>query len=194
MLDSLKRPSLLIFALSTAVTWCVGLLSPSTWSAASVGVCWIVFGLYVIYRLVKNGQLWIAALPVLFVLAIGIGISLPHDTINDLLKPADEFLIRRNSPMSTSKYGHVFCFAMLTLFALAIRRKLTATPAELVLFIVLLAVATEGFQLFVPGRTTKLTDLGLDLVGALIGFGIFSIYKWVYPNRVERKTAKNDNA
>ena len=115
---------------------------------------------------------------------------MPFETLNSLLKPANDVLTRWNLPLSAGKYGHVFCFAMLTLFALAIRRKLTATPKELVLFILLLAVATEGFQLFVPGRTTKIFDLGLDLFGALIGFGIFTIYKSVYPNRLEKKEAK----
>jgi len=194
MLDTFKRPSLLILALSTAATWIVGLLSPRSWSATCVAACWIAFGLYVLCRLVRNRQLWIAALPVFFVLAIGIGISLPHETLNSLLKPANDLLASWNLPLSAGKYGHVFCFAMLTLFALAIRRKLTASPQELVLFILLLAVATEGFQLFVPGRTTKLLDLGLDIFGALIGFGIFSIYKSVYPNRHLAKQAKTVEA
>ena len=184
MLDTLKRPSLLILAISTAATWFVGLVSPHSWSAACVAISWIAFGLYVLYRLIRNRQLWIAALPVFFVLAIGIGISLPVGVLNDLLQPANELITRWNLPLSAGKYGHVFCFAMLTLFALAIRRKLTVTPRELVLFIFLLAVATEGFQLFVAGRTTKAFDLVLDLAGALIGFGIFLIYKRLYPNRL----------
>lgn len=194
MPNTLKRPSLLILALSTAATWIVGLLAPHSWSAACVAICWIVFGLYVLFRLIRNGQIWIAALPVFFVLAIGIGISLPFETLNNLLRPANDVLTHWNLPLTAGKYGHVFCFAMLTLFALAIRRKLTASPAELVLFIFLLAVATEGFQLFVPQRTTKIFDLGLDLFGALIGFGIFSIYKQVYPNRLGVKADNNESS
>ena len=184
MLDALRRPSLLILAISTAATWLVGLLAPHSWIAVCVVVSWIVFGLYVLYRLIYNGQIWMAALPVFFVLAIGVGISLPRQVLNDLLQPADDLVERWNLPLAAGKYGHVFCFSMLTLFALAIRRKLTVTAGELVLFIFLLAAATEGFQLFVEGRTTKISDLGLDLVGALIGFGIFSVYKRVYPNRL----------
>ena len=177
MLDTFKRPSLLILALSTTATWIVGLLAPDSWTAACVAMSWIAFGLYVLYRLVRNGQIWMAALPVFFVLAIGIGISLPEQVLNDLLQPANELIVDRwHLPLSAGKYGHVFCFAMLTLFALKIRRKLTVTAQELVLFIFLLAVATEGFQLFVEGRTTKAFDLVLDLVGALIGFGIFLLY------------------
>lgn len=187
MLETFKRPSLLILALSTAATWIVGLMAPDSWSAASVGFLWIAFGLYVLYRLIRNGQIWIAALPVFFVLAIGIGISLPYKVLEGLLLPANKLIIRWNLPMSAGKYGHVFCFAMLTLFASAIRRKLTVTPRELVLFIFLLAVATEGFQLFIDGRTTNVSDLLLDLVGAVIGFGIFLIYKRIYPNRYESK-------
>ena len=194
MLETFKRPSLLILAIATLTTWIVGLLAPQSWAATCVAISWIAFGLYVLYRLIRNGQIWIAALPVFFVLAIGIGVSLPRKTLNDLLQPANELIAHWNLPMSAGKYGHVFCFSMLTLFALAIRRKLTVTPSELVLFIFLLAVATEGFQLFIEGRTTKFSDLLLDLVGALIGFGIFSIYKSIYPNRLEKKLAADQSA
>ena len=194
MLATFKRPSLLILTLSTAATWIVGLLAPHSWSAACVAICWIAFGLYVLYRLVRNRQIWIAALPVFFVLTIGIGVSLPSEVLNNLLQPANDMLMRWNLPLSAGKYGHVFCFAMLTLFALAIRRKLTASARELVLFIFLLAVATEGFQLFIDGRTTNVSDLGLDLTGALIGFGIFSLYKWLYPNRLGSKPLDGDRS
>ena len=194
MLETFIRPSLLILAIATLTTWIVGLLAPQSWAATCVAISWIAFGLYVLYRLIRNGQIWIAALPVFFVLAIGIGVSLPRKTLNDLLQPANELISHWNLPMSAGKYGHVFCFSMLTLFALAIRRKLTVTPSELVLFIFLLAVATEGFQLFIEGRTTKFSDLLLDLVGALIGFGIFSIYKSIYPNRLEKKLAADQSA
>ena len=187
MLNTFKRPSLMILALSTAATWIVGLLAPNSAAAVAVGCCWIIFGLFIIYRLVRSGQFWIAVAPVFFVIAIGVGVSLPLKTLHGLLEPANLFLSRWKLPLTAGKYGHVFCFAMLTLFALAIRRKLAVAANELVLFICLLAVATEGFQLFLPGRTTKVFDLVLDLSGAVIGFGIFYIYKLRYPNRFGSK-------
>lgn len=176
----------MILALSTAATWIVGLLAPHSAAAVAVGICWIVFGLYIVYRLVHSGQFWIAVLPVFFVVAIGLGVSLPAETIQGFLEPANRILRTWQSPLAAGKYGHLFCFAMLTLFALAIRRKLAVSAKELISFILLLAVATEGFQLFLPGRTTKIFDLVLDLLGALIGFGIFYVYKTVYPNRVRK--------
>lgn len=194
MLNTFKRPSLLILTLSTATTWIVGLLAPNSAAALAVGFCWIAFGVYVLYRLIRSGHFWIAALPVFFVIAISIGISLPSDTLHGLLDPADRLLAKLKSPLPAGKYGHVFCFAMLTLFALAIRRKLEVSAKELVLFICLMAVATEGFQLFLPERTTQIFDLVLDLLGALIGFGIFYIYKQVYPNRVRSKDVQENSA
>ena len=104
MLETFKRPSLLILALATAATWIVGLVSPHSWSAASVGLLWIAFGLYVLYRLIRNGQIWIAALPVFFVLAIGIGISLPYKVLDGLLRPANKLIMHWNLPVS---YTHL---------------------------------------------------------------------------------------
>ena len=183
MLDILKRPSIQILALSTTATWIVGLTAPQSWAAVAVAVCWIAFGLYILVRLIRSGHFWIALLPIFFVIAIGVGVSLPYKTIHALLEPANLFLSRWKLPMSAGKYGHVFCFAMLTLFALAIRRKLSVPAKELTLFVFLLAIATEGFQLFIPGRTTNGFDLVLDLFGALLGFLIFVIYKRFVPNR-----------
>jgi len=160
MLDILKRPSIQILALSTVATWVVGLTAPQSWAAVAVAICWI-----------------------------GVGVSLPYETIHALLEPANLFLSRWKLPLSAGKYGHVFCFAMLTLFALAIRRKLEVPAKELTVFVVLLAIATEGFQLFIPERTTNVFDLGLDLFGAFLGFLIFVIYKYFVPkrNRDEKK-------
>lgn len=183
MLDILKRPSLQILALSTVATWIVGLTAPRSWAAVAVAVCWIAFGLYILVRLIRSGHFWIALLPIFFVVTIGVGVSLPYETIQTLLEPANLLLSRWELPMTAGKYGHVFCFAMLTLFALAIRRKLVVRAKELTVFVVLLAIATEGFQLFIPERTTKVFDLGLDLFGAFLGFLIFLVYKRFVPNR-----------
>ena len=66
---------------------------------------------------------------------------------------------------------------MLTLFGLKVRRTFSIQPFELGLFLVLLAVATEGFQLFVSGRTSSIMDMGFDAAGALVGLGMFAVYK-----------------
>ena len=82
---------------------------------------------------------------------------------------------------------------MLTLFALFVRRRLGARAIELVLFIVLLALATEGIQLFVAGRTTNMLDLGFDLFGAFIGFAGFWVYKKFGPSKLQ-SAMQNSNS
>jgi len=44
----------------------------------------------------------------------------------------------------------------------------------------LYALSDEIHQLFVPGRSFQLMDLGLDLIGGVIGL---SIYKWMKAKR-----------
>lgn len=58
-----------------------------------------------------------------------------------------------------------------------------------VLFICLLyAVSDEFHQLFVPGRTSLVSDVMIDFSGALVGLGIFYlIYYKVYPMTTSRK-------
>ncbi len=177
MLETCKRPSLQILAANTAITWITGLVAPQEWASIIVGSCWILFGIYVGYRLIRTGQLWVAAIPMFFVIAISVGVALPRDTFDSLLRPLDHWLTTWNSPLPAGKLGHIFCFAMLTLFALAIRRRLSVGASELVLFLLLLAVATEGFQLFIAQRTTTVLDLVWDFTGAAIGYAIFSVYK-----------------
>ena len=177
MFETLKRPSLQILLLSTIATWIVGLFSTQSWSLYAVGGCWLVFGGYIWSQLLRKRQLWLAAVPIFFVIVIGIGISLPVELFNKINQPVDHWLMQVGSPLMTGKIGHVFCFAMLTLFMLLVRRRLDVRASELVWFIILLAVATEGMQLFVAGRTTRMSDLLLDLVGAIIGYAIFLIYK-----------------
>ena len=62
------------------------------------------------------------------------------------------------------------------------------------MFLVLLTIATEGMQLFIAGRTTKLLDMGFDLFGALIGFVLFAIYKLVFKPKLAGSTEKKSPA
>ena len=177
MFETLKRPSLQILLLCTIATWIVGLFASQSWSLFAVGSCWIIFGGYIWSQLLRKGQLWLAAVPIFFVIVIGIGIALPVELFNQINQPVDHWLKENGSPLRTGKIGHIFCFAMLTLFMLLVRRRLDVGASGLVWFIALLAIATEGLQLFFPGRTTRISDLFLDLAGAIIGFAIFLIYK-----------------
>ena len=171
------RFSLLLLIATTGVTWIAGILAPEVWALVSIGTCWIVLGTYAWIRLVNAGHWKLASIPVFFVIAICIGISLPIATFNFLMNPINDCLKFLGISIGAGKFGHVFCFAMLTLFGLKVRRTFSIQPFELGLFLVLLAVATEGFQLFVSGRTSNIMDMGFDAAGALVGLGMFAVYK-----------------
>lgn len=81
-----------------------------------------------------------------------------------------------------TKYFHFFGFILLSLIMFRtiqlynIKNKNTWTIAILAVFIFL----TEFVQLFVSTREFAFTDMLIDAVGCLIGWGI---YKWIYSKR-----------
>jgi len=167
------RPSILVLASSTLATWLAGLLAPTIWALVTIGACWLVFGSYVLYRLFQNGHRWLLAMPLLFVITIAIGVSMPLDTFNWLLQPVDHFLEVSGSPIPAGKIGHVFCFALLTFFLLRHRNHWKISLSELFVILALLGIATEGIQLFIEGRTPNFLDFGFDLTGVTIGAVFF---------------------
>jgi len=76
-----------------------------------------------------------------------------------------------------------FILAMLTMYALGASFSLDKCcshwiPAGLAFVIcVLYAASDEIHQLFVPGRSGQLSDVGIDAFGALLGIGVYIIVK-----------------
>ena len=171
------RPSILVLAISTLATWLSGLLAPTIWALITIAACWIVFGGYVLYRLFQNGHRWLLAMPLLFVVTIAIGVSMPLDIFNWLLDPANQLLKASDSPVAAGKIGHVFCFAVLTFFLLRHRNNWEISLSELFVILALLGIATEGIQLFIEGRTPNFLDFGFDITGVAIGGVVFFLFR-----------------
>lgn len=66
------------------------------------------------------------------------------------------------------KSAHMFEYAVL--FYLLIRAKLPVSTAFLIA--ILYAISDEIHQRFVPGRTSKLTDVGFDTMGMLTAYAL----------------------
>lgn len=164
-----RRPSISILALSTLATWTVGLTNPSSWSLYVVASLWLLFGIYVWYRLIRQGHYWFSALPALLLVGIAVGVSLPVDLFNRLLDPLNSWLTSVESPLPAGKIGHVVGFSVLAIVCLAARKSLQIQSLDLFLILALLAAATEGIQLYVAGRTPSLRDFLLDAIGVAIG-------------------------
>jgi VanZ family protein len=164
-------------AACTATTWLCGWIHTGKWTFLLLVACWIVFGAHVLFRLLQNHHRWLLAMPILFVIAIVVGVSLPIETFNQLSGPVNVHLTQVGSPIQIGKIGHILCFAALTFFLLLYRRRWKISYVELMIVLALLGLATEGIQLFIAGRTPTLRDFGFDLFGVSIGAGVYQIIK-----------------
>jgi VanZ family protein len=180
----------LIVALGVAVTvltWSLGMMDFESTAGENsallaVGIGWILWLIVCLIHLVRSsGSFWILRPIIALCVILIIGLTLENATIKYLLYPINfaldwfsEFIgsFRRYVP-SAGKIGHVVVFFALSLNLLKIREILSANFVGVTCFVALVAVATEGLQLFVPTRTSNSHDLLYD------GFGIFLALIWV---------------
>ncbi|MGB0866299.1 MAG: VanZ family protein [Granulosicoccaceae bacterium] len=110
---------------------------------------------------------------------IAVGVSMPGNELRGLTAPLEQFVYslvpQLKSLYSFQKIGHAVTFALLTFFACLVRQRLGATWLGLICFLFLLAVLTEGVQLFFIGRSSRLLDVGIDLGGAAVGATLYLI-------------------
>jgi VanZ family protein len=78
---------------------------------------------------------------------------------------------------SLYKVGHFLFFCLIAIVLVRNARALPISPAQLILLLLLLAVASEGMQLHLFNRTTRLSDLGIDAGGILLGSLLASVFK-----------------
>ncbi|MEE9321742.1 MAG: VanZ family protein [Granulosicoccus sp.] len=76
----------------------------------------------------------------------------------------------------TFKAGHFLFFFLAALLLLAKRISLGVNGLTIVVFFILLAVATEGMQLHLYNRSTRLTDLAIDLSGVLLAGAVIFVF------------------
>ena len=171
------RPSIWVLAACTATTWLCGLIHTGKWTFLLLVVCWLAFGGHVFFRLMQNRHRWLLVMPILFVIVIAIGVSLPIETYNQLIGPANSLLTKAGSPIPFGKIGHILCFAALTFFLLFYRRRWKFEYLELLVVLSLLGLATEGIQLFIAGRTPTILDFGYDLTGVSLGTILYQLMK-----------------
>ena len=98
-------------------------------------------------------------------LAVLTALLLSRDPLDLLVIDSDLLLLEALMP-----FAHLLSFLLLSFFALSVRWPLRR-PAVLSI-LVIYAIATEGLQWFVNGRTPELVDLAQDLLGIAIGAAI----------------------
>ncbi len=143
---------------------------------------WVVFLVLVAAHLIESGQGRLLVLPAILVFAMAGCIMMPLNSINYLLEPLDSLVATAHAAypdwtmfhFTAGKLGHTLCFALFTLITLVLKSKFRMTWLQLISIVCLLALATEGLQLFLSDRTTRLTDLGMDAAGVGLGIGVFA--------------------
>jgi len=67
------------------------------------------------------------------------------------------------------KIGHFIFFFLSTFILLLYRKKLQLPVWEVFFLVILFAIATEGLQLYLSDRSTRITDLVIDFSAIVVG-------------------------
>lgn len=153
---------------------------------------WLIYGVFVLVALAKRGSLMIAIFPIAMIGIIAAGVSLPSAELHRFTGPLEHAIggyipdLRKLGLYSINKIGHAVTFALLAFFACVFRKRLGATWLGLASFLIVLAILTEGVQLFFVGRSTRLVDMAIDLSGASLGAVLFFVF-WVLSSPFRRR-------
>ena len=154
-------------------------------------VMWLIYGAFVLIALAMRGSLMTAVFPIAMIGIIAAGVSLPTEELSRFTGPLEQAIrgympdLRKFGLYSFNKVGHAVTFALLTFMACFFRKRLGATWLGMICFLILLAILTEGVQLFFVGRSTRLVDMAIDLGGATLGATLFFIF-WVITRPFKR--------
>ncbi len=94
------------------------------------------------------------------------------------------------------KGAHLFEFCVLgilvTLLAFLCKHRRGTAVVYALLYVVFVASTDEFIQRF-TGRSSRLADVGIDITGALIGFGLVWAVRWAIKRRQSKKNDFQEN-
>jgi VanZ family protein len=86
---------------------------------------------------------------------------------------SDTGSLKLNGPTLLRKSGHLLEYGLLALaLKHSLRLKSWKGIVVILSFILLFAMSDEFHQSFVPGRSARLIDVGIDMLGAVVGLWI----------------------
>lgn len=140
----------------------------------------LIFGIasYWVYKNLAT-KIAIAALTLLAGTVAGVlmpeGIAIPY--INPLLEFLGTSFAHSDHALTEFAYkiGHFVFFFFVSLLFMLNSSSLPISKIQILLLMLLLAIATEGMQLHLFNRTTRLSDLGIDTSAIVFGWVISSI-------------------
>ncbi|MEQ1765222.1 MAG: VanZ family protein [Pyrinomonadaceae bacterium] len=146
--------------------------------------------------LTSSRRRWLTAyapLIIWIVVIVGLGSSVgAMNETSRFIRPLLEFLFPTADPATLTFYhglirkgAHVFEYAVLGFLAYRVFGFVKGRPAiHAIILVSLVAAMDELNQSFNPARTSSPWDVGLDVLGGIIGIGI---YIWLFRRRTDKR-------
>lgn len=151
------------------------------WVAFGLAMVWLMVFAPLLIKFVRSVGLAYSVFILFLISMTAVGILMPHLIISDLVNG----IVNRFSPggeISSSvvlKTGHWLSFAVLGFFLSLVRGRMNVSWPGIFYFVSMIAIASEGAQLYLPGRSPRVTDVAIDISGAIFGFLVYLIFRTV---------------
>lgn len=146
------------------------------WAALSLLGAWLLLGVLVFVLFAQRMGLARTLMVAIPLGAIAIGVATPelsHTTATGAWTSwLDSQTLEFIDFAQVFKLGHLAFFALAALALTMLRHRAQVTAIGVMVTLTILALASEGAQLFLLQRTPRLADLGLDLAGVAVGAAI----------------------
>ncbi len=162
--------------------------------ASTLLLCsWLILFVLCVKWLIQHASTSLRIKAGVLIICIIIGVMLPESAINGVVDPLFNAIAGKVPAFahfdakSLYKIGHFLFFCLISLVLIRNSRSLPISQTSLIVLLLLLAVASEGMQLHLFNRTTRLSDLGIDAGGILLGWLLATAFK---PKRLSRRSRK----
>jgi len=127
-------------------------------------------------------------------LVIAVASCTSTETFSQIYSAVTDFLSLSRTTLSATlraspNLGHFLCYSLLSLSLSSVlsRHKPYSAPLLALLF----GIVMEIVQMFIPSRDPSLFDIGFNLVGITVGFGIYRV--WMAARRRFKANRVGDN-
>jgi VanZ family protein len=114
-------------------------------------------------------------------LVITVASCTSSETFSQIYTAVTEFLSLSRTTLSATlraspNLGHFLCYSLLSLSLCSVffNRKWFSAPLVAVIFGILM----ELVQLFIPSRDPSLSDMGFNIMGIAVGYGVYRAWAW----------------
>lgn len=129
----------------------------------------------------KYGSRSLFVTSTLLIIGIIAGVMLPESATDSVITPIFDAISNiipafdQGAEQSTYKVGHFLFFFLISMVLSLNAKTLHLNAAMLLILLFLLAIASEGMQLHLFNRTTRIFDLWIDGAGILLGWLVATV-------------------